>query len=230
MTRTSNVDGSSGCENDWRSIIASSGFRVGALDARPFFDPHFAQTRVMMACSATKLGTAAAVPAWKLYRGPMWLTLRARLSEQQLEAGAIALSALYGWEAAGAHLAMYERRLSAEAADWQIARGLFGGCDTRAREGDKTRVHFNAFGSLAQALGDACGRAPVAQIIVAGAGHYRRVMRAGIEAARVAGLVARDAAVFTVAGGIGTQRQQLGALVGCVVSSPAARVAARGDL
>lgn len=183
---------------------------TGAL--APDLDPHFTRSRILMPCSATKRVTGSSLPLWQLYRGPLWLTLVSRLTGVQVDGGGvIALSALYGWQRAGAYCRTYELRLSKAAAEWMIDRGVFGGCDQRARTApERDRASFAAHGSLRIALHDARVVEPVDQLVVAGAGLYRDVMLAGIAAAAELGLVAPGARVWCVAGGIGEQRSQLG--------------------
>ena len=79
---------------------------------------------ILMSCSATKRQTDKAIPAIELYDGPLWQTLRTHLGAIPTR-NVCVLSGKYGFiNALLTLIEPYEARLSQQAADRLIARGV----------------------------------------------------------------------------------------------------------
>jgi Family of unknown function (DUF6884) len=163
-------------------------------------------TLVLMGCSATKKEGRG--PALDIYDGPLWQTLRVYLGAVP-RGNVCVLSAKYGFTGALTRIQPYDARLSAQAADYLIARGIherndhFGRIKPGTATGPSPYVEAN--GTL---RGD--GKWPYRTVIVAASGEYVRVFRHFRHAFVEAGLIEADAPVHTTTGGIGEQRAQLG--------------------
>jgi Family of unknown function (DUF6884) len=145
---------------------------------------------VLMPCGGCKLDREA--PLDELYTGPLWQTLRTYRGAIPRE-NVCVLSAKYGFENARTFGAPYDERLSADKAERMLDHGV-------------ERLFENAGRTPAATV----GRGPFSTVIIAGAGHYRRVMESYVAGFQRLGIVDRDACVRTVEGGIGEQRSQLG--------------------
>jgi hypothetical protein len=166
--------------------------------AQPGRDP-MRDVLLFMPCSATKLPYHD--QPRRLYTGPMWQTLRTHLGKFPWR-NVIVLSGKYGFLRSQEFIATYNEELTPAKADYVIGRGL-----------DGVRDHFGKCSGAASMRmvfeHDRRGRA-YERVIIAGAGDYRRVFEAFTGMLKDAGMVASDAPVDQVAGGIGEQRQQLG--------------------
>lgn len=153
------------------------------------------ETLVLMPCSARKRDATA--PARELYTGPMWQTLRTHRGRLPW-ASVCVLSGRFGFIGADVVIPTYEQELDAETADRHIAAGIYrnalGGTPPLARV---RPTHARDV-------------PPIRRVICAGAGHYARVFASYVAELVAAGIVAPDADVRTVNGGIGEQRGQLG--------------------
>jgi hypothetical protein len=136
---------------------------------------------IIMACSATKRQHAA--PALDLYQGVMYSTYRANV-QPKARPNVVILSALHGFVQSDTVIEPYEQRLTPERADRML-------------------------NDLANYLGDSWPDG-VTNVLLAGGGEYRRVMRAAVPRLVERGCVAARATVTETTGGIGYQRQQLG--------------------
>jgi hypothetical protein len=147
-------------------------------------DP-LAHVLVLMACSATKIETPSSVPLHRLYNGPLWQMLR-------LHRGAITwsnvfvLSGKHGFTSAGLFSQPYEEKISRLRVDAIIARGL---------DGLPTDRHGLVTGPTIRADIGRTREEPFSQIIIAGAGDYRRFFHWLIEAMKADGLIAPGAAI-----------------------------------
>lgn len=142
------------------------------------------QSLIIMACSATKLPHAA--PALELYQGVMYSTFRANLPPHA-RPHVVILSALHGFVAADRLIDPYEQRMNADRAALMVrdlAGYLGGGWPTGATN-----------------------------VLLAGGSEYRRVMHMAMPELVERGHVAREATIAETTGGIGYQRQQLGAFL-----------------
>ena len=136
---------------------------------------------VIMACSGMKLPHAA--PAMELYQGVMYSTFRANV-QRDARPVVVILSALYGFIASDAFIEPYEQRLTPERADLMLS-------------------DLGTYLSVSSPEG-------AANVLLAGGGEYRRVMRGAIPRLIERGFIASEAKVTETTGGIGYQRQQLG--------------------
>jgi hypothetical protein len=174
-------------------------FTYAAANTPKTVDP-LAHVLVLMACSATKIETTSSVLLHRLYNGPLWQTLR-------LHRGAIAWSNVfvlpgkYGFTSAGLFSRPYEEKISRQKVDAIIARGL---------DGLPIDRHGLVTGPTIRADIGRTRDEPFSQIIIAGAGDYRRFFHWLIEAMTADGLIAPGADIAEVQGGIGEQRGQLG--------------------
>jgi hypothetical protein len=155
---------------------------------------------VMMPCGGCKLDRPASL--LDLYTGPLWQTLRTHRGGVPRD-NVTVLSARYGFASALESGEPYDERMSEQKADYLIAGGV---C---CRRDDFGRITNGATGAQPLAVLGFRPR-PFAAVIIAGAGHYRRVLNAFVIGFKDYGAVERDALILTVAGGIGEQRAQLG--------------------
>lgn len=161
---------------------------------------------VLMGCSATKRD-AIHVPAFDLYDGPMWQTLRTHLG--RIPRGNVCvLSGKYGFINALSRIRTYEARLTSQKADYLIDRGVIA-CNDQfglIRPGEATGPN-----PLVEANGTVrCGLYPYRAVIVAASGEYERVFNSFAAEFQSHQLVGTPCTMLRVAGGIGEQRQQLG--------------------
>jgi hypothetical protein len=145
---------------------------------------------IILACSATKLTHAA--PALDLYQGVMYSTFRANV-KREARPHVVILSALHGFIPGDQVIEPYEQRLTPERANEMMAR-----LDDFMR------------GSIP---------AGSRKVLLAGGAEYRRVMRAAVERQLARGDLS-GMKVTETSGGIGYQRQQLGAFLRGLVSGP----------
>jgi hypothetical protein len=145
---------------------------------------------VILACSATKLPHAA--PALELYQGPMYSTFRANV-KSAARPHVVILSALHGFIPDDQVIEPYEQRLTPERAN-----------EMMSKLDDFMRGNIPA-GSR--------------KVLLAGGREYRRVMRAAVERQLARGELP-GVKVSETSGGIGYQRQQLGAFLRGLVSVP----------
>lgn len=177
-------------------------------------------TLILMSCGAEKLDREERL--YDFYLGPMWQTLR-------LHIGAIprvnvcVLSAGFGFANVMMYARPYDERMSAAKADYLIERGVFHRND-----------RFGAIKPIKGATGPSPfveaggGRSrPYDTVLIAGAGHYRRVMESFVAGFREHKLVAMDAVVNVVEGGIGCQRSQLGSWLRLANTPPTTSVTRR---
>lgn len=139
---------------------------------------------LVMACSATKLSHAAR--AIDLYRGVMFETFRANV-RPDARPHVVILSSRHGFLAADAVIEPYEQRMTAARADFILSRLE-----------DFIRLDWPA---------------GIETVLLAGGTEYRRLMRAALVRLREQGAIAQEAVVSETSGGIGYQRQQLGAFL-----------------
>lgn len=177
-------------------------------------------TLVLMACSATKRACAHGLPLLELYDGPMWQTLRQHKGAIP-DANVFVLSGRYAFGTALAHGVNYEQKISAEKVDSLIEHGIDGkpALPTMASNSKDRSLAFFRDRLTHRAVlrrtvwrdGRYAELPPWGAVINAGAGEYRRFFDWLIDAGKAGGIIAPDAPVLTVCGGIGTQRGQLGA-------------------
>jgi hypothetical protein len=162
------------------------------------------KTILLMPCSAKKLDHAD--QPRRLYLGPMWQTLRTHQGKLSWR-NVFVLSGRYGLIRAENFIQTYDEQLTPEKADYLIRGGInapndhYGACS-----------HFGAAPRPADVVRPYAykDRPPFETVISAGAGDYRRVFEAFIPEFKAAGIIAQDAPVLQVSGGIGEQRGQLG--------------------
>jgi hypothetical protein len=146
---------------------------------------------VIMACSATKQAHAA--PALDLYQGVMYSTFRANV-KREARPHVVILSAQHGFIPGNAVIEPYEQRLTPERANEMLAKL------------------------------DAFMHGPIppgaSKVLLAGGLEYRRVMRAAVQRQLERGRLASTVNVLETSGGIGYQRQQLGAFLRRLVPGP----------
>ena len=172
---------------------------------------------IVMACSSTKLGGAADMPAINRSDGPMWRTLRAALSEvpEDLHPSVWFLSARYGFHPAEMPIADYEERMTtARAAELLRLPTSNRACfaDVAAGAGRVLRTHplegrdrdLRQFAHAGSAVPSACGRAT----------EHRRMESASTSMAFGRGKLARQA--------MATVRKGTGGVSGRVSSTPGA--------
>lgn len=161
-------------------------------------------TLVFMACSATKLDTAEAVPMHELYTGPMWQTLKSHM-------GAIAwgdvfvLSGKYGFRSSRVHVRTYEERISAAKVDALLERGV---AEYPAHKAGVMPSGPTVLQEIETLDVDGTRRA-YRRVIIAGAGEYRRAFLGLVEQLKAEGVIAADAIVQCVEGRLGEQRSCL---------------------
>jgi hypothetical protein len=146
---------------------------------------------VIMACSATKQAHAA--PALDLYQGVMYSTFRANV-KREARPHVVILSAQHGFIPGDEVIEPYEQRLTPERANEMLAK-----------LDDYMRGHIPS-GSR--------------KVLLAGGKDYRRVMRAAVERQLERGRLSSGVRVTETSGGIGYQRQQLGAFLSGLVPGP----------
>jgi hypothetical protein len=146
---------------------------------------------VIMACSATKQAHAA--PALDLYQGVMYSTFRANV-KRDARPHVVILSAQHGFIPGDEVIAPYEQRLTPERANEMLAK-------------------LDAF---------IHGQIPSGsrKVLLAGGQEYRRVMRAAVQRQLERGRLATSVKVSETSGGIGYQRQQLGAFLRGLLPGP----------
>jgi hypothetical protein len=142
---------------------------------------------IILACSATKLPHAA--PAVDLYQGVMYSTFRANV-KREARPHVVILSALHGFIPGDQVIEPYEQRLTPERAN-----------EMMDKLDDFMRGNIPA-GSR--------------KVLLAGGAEYRRVMRAAVERQLERGDLS-GMKVTETSGGIGYQRQQLGAFLRSLV-------------
>jgi hypothetical protein len=152
--------------------------------------PNCSPAVIILACSATKLPHAA--PALDLYQGVMYSTFRANV-KREARPHVVILSALHGFIPGDQVIAPYEQRLTPERANEML---------------DKLDDFMR-------------GTIPAGsrKVLLAGGEEYRRVMRAAVERQRARGELG-GVKVTETSGGIGYQRQQLGAFLRGLVPGP----------
>jgi hypothetical protein len=157
-----------------------------------------------MPCSASKLNRPA--QPRELYTGPLWQTLRTHRGCLPWR-NVFVLSGRFGFIAAEQFIQTYNERLTTARADHLIRGGIhapndhFGSCSYRgAGKCPALTVRPYAYKD----------RLPFEVVISAGAGEYKRVFEAFIPQFMADGIIAQDAGVLQVQGGIGEQRGQLG--------------------
>jgi hypothetical protein len=150
----------------------------------------FGDAAIFMACSATKAADPG--PPWRLYRGPMWLTLNAHRGAFDL-ADVYVLSAEYGFIRSQQWIQPYEQRMS----------------PGRARYFVEQRGTTNASDAFMPLAHQQQMRPPRRRILVAAGADYRRVLDHYIGHFQHAGWIAADATITHTRGGIGEQRRQL---------------------
>jgi len=161
---------------------------------------------ILMPCSGKKLSYAH--QAFQLYQGPMWRTLANHIGRLNYR-NVFVLSGKYGFIGAMEHIQPYEARLTKANADRLITRGVHmvndhhGALGPRDGAGPPPAEVIRPYAHKDQL--------PYTRVICAGAGDYRRVFEAFIPQLQDAGIIARDATIDHVHGGIGEQRAQLGA-------------------
>ncbi len=143
-----------------------------------------ATTLIIMACSATKL--ASPVPAIDLYRGVMYGTYRANVQPQTPPAVMI-LSALHGFIEPGLVIEPYDQLMTLARAETML--------------GELDRFMPGTWPATAH------------RVLFAGGRSYRRVMEAVLTRQVELGHVSGRVLVQETTGGIGYQRQQLGAFL-----------------
>jgi len=161
---------------------------------------------ILMPCSGKKLGYAH--QAFQLYQGPMWRTLANHIGWLNWR-NVFVLSGKYGFIGAMEHIQPYEARLTKENADRLIARGVHMVNDHHGELGPRD----GAGPPAAEVIRPYAHKdqPPYTCVINAGAGDYRRVFDAFIPQLQAAGIIASDAMVHRLSGGIGQQRKQLAA-------------------
>ncbi len=137
---------------------------------------------LLMPCGGMKHPSAEPMPALERYTGPMYQSLKASLASGAERPEIWILSAKYGLIAATTPIATYDERLTSEKAAAVIAAGV---------------------------PGDLARQGPFAEVLIAGGGEYRRAMAGLVEQMREQGILAPDARVSQVTGGIGEQRKHL---------------------
>jgi hypothetical protein len=161
---------------------------------------------VLMPCSATKRGEGR-VPAFELYDGPLWQTLRTHIGRVPL-ANVCVLSGKHGFMHALDRIEPYEARLTPQKADYIIARGV---AEPNDRIGTIKPGRMMGSNAIVDANGTLrCRERPYRLVLMTGAGEYARVFEAFIAGFKECELVTDDAEIRRVRGGIGEQRQQLG--------------------
>ncbi|MGY3582423.1 hypothetical protein ACVIGB_000653 [Bradyrhizobium sp. USDA 4341] len=160
------------------------------------------KTILLMPCSGKKLDHAD--QPRRLYTGPMWQTLRTHRGELPWR-NVFVLSGRFGFVTAETFIQTYNERLTREKADYLIRGGIRApnnhyGKASPGGPGPADVVRPYAYKD----------RRPFETVISAGAGEYRRVFEAFIPQFIADDIIASDAKVLQVAGGIGEQRAQLG--------------------
>lgn len=155
-----------------------------------------AERLLLLACSGLKRDTAEAIAPIELYTGVMYDVLRKWMPA--LDGAEIRiLSAKHGlvtdqWP----KIATYDERMSKQKAQAHIDAGLMGSVDGGVAP----------FFYLRPARGHV-----YREIFLAAGAEYRGVFQAWILEMQARGMVAADAVIVEVHGGIGEQRSQLGA-------------------
>ncbi|KVP75219.1 hypothetical protein WJ93_07330 [Burkholderia ubonensis] len=139
---------------------------------------------VLMACSAKKLSHAA--PAFDLYQGSMYSTFRANV-RQTARPHVIILSAKHGFIPSDTVIEPYDQVLTRDRADAMLSQ----------------------LDNYMQGITPPGAK----KVLLVGGAEYRRVMRAAVGRLIERGILPPDATVTETSGGIGYQRQQLGAFL-----------------
>ncbi|KVP17055.1 DUF6884 domain-containing protein [Burkholderia ubonensis] len=139
---------------------------------------------LLMACSSMKLQRAA--PAIDLYQGSMYSTYRANV-RASARPHVVILSAKYGFIPSDAVIEPYDQLLTRDRADSMLSQ----------------------LEDYMQGISPPASK----KVMLAGGAEYRRVMRAAVDRLIERGSLAPDVAVTETSGGIGYQRQQLGAFL-----------------
>lgn len=175
---------------------------------------------LLLACSGDKRQTVEPISPIELYTGAMYTVLRKYMPS--LDSAEIRiLSAKHGlltseWP----KIATYDERMSAKKAQHLIEGGIF--------------AFFDRFGTIKR--GRALGASPACylrpqpsyvyrEVFIAAGAEYRQVFHAWIKQMIAAGMIAEDAQILEVKGGIGEQRSQLGAYLRSI-SAPSLELAA----
>ena len=170
----------------------------------------FAPARLLiLSCSASK-ASGAGLSARERYIGPLWQTLKA--ADPHGEAAQVAyLSARFGLGDARGELPDYNSKLTAQAADDMIKRGLSGVYPiykfqfrtetARLRHLAKRDPLRTAAGEISSML-HAAGR-PFQDIAICGGKEYVRVAQAHVAELKDIGWIADDAPVTIINDGIG---------------------------
>ena len=148
-----------------------------------YADPE--KTLVLMACGGKKLTTPGLHRLIDLYQGPAWQTLRTHRGAVP-EKNIVVVSAKHGIRGAEAQVTTYDERMTPEKADQLRMKGLHW-----AKPGDEPNGGWS-------------------NVLVVGGEDYRPVMDAIVTSLRNNHMLAGQAKVMTVSGGIGEQRGQLG--------------------
>lgn len=159
---------------------------------------------VLMPCSGRKIGRAD--QAFRLYNGPMWQTFRAHVGKFPL-GNVFVLSGKFGFIGALEFIQPYDDVLTRAKAERMIARGVDAANDHHGAITNKHETGTAPADVVRPYLKRE--RAPFDLVINAGGSHYRGVFDAFIAEFQACGIVAADAEVRRVAGGIGCQLQQL---------------------
>lgn len=161
---------------------------------------------ILMACAQTKTNTSA--PAYLLYDGPMWRTLRANVgTDHGSFRNVFVLSAKYGLVRATTFLHPYDELMTAETAARFIESGLY-----LHRDHGGNWVSPFVTGGTIHALAQR-QESPFKAVIIAGSGEYRRGFDWLVDELKREGIVEEQAPVVATAGGIGQQRHQLASFI-----------------
>jgi hypothetical protein len=131
----------------------------------------------------------------------MWQTLNTHIGNIP-RANVMVISGKLGFVPASTRAGPYEQRMTADKADTMIRDGV------GVRQGQASPYEHTKDGG------------PYKGVIIAGAGEYRRVFNAYVTQLKELGVIANDAQVVAVRGGIGQQRGQLGEFLRQINSGP----------
>lgn len=161
---------------------------------------------LILACSATKRGGPAYMPAIERYDGPLWQTLRS--VDPRGEKAAVAfLSAHLGFRAADTPIEMYDARMTEPMAAAMLS-GDLGTRWPRPRtqrrvmpSGEHPGMHISTLTRN--------GRYPYFEVALVGGRLYLDVMRHLVDLFRLRGFVVGDVRITEINGPIGMMRRDL---------------------
>lgn len=155
-------------------------------------------TLVLMACAQAKIDTDHSVPFLELYNGPMWQDLRAN-GQAIPPRNIFALSGKHGFVSVMASAKPYEEKISAEKVDELVERGVMEG--PKAKKAGTMPPGQSVYAEVARDK-------PYSQVIIYGAGEYRRGFNAIVTQLLQAGVIEDGAPIVATEGTILKQRQQ----------------------